>query len=163
MITGQVGLIESDGRTKGELVAWATRSRYSHMVVAVSETLCVSAEPGGARIRPIEFYPEVVWSRYSLRPSQRRRIVRYALSKLGTKYAWLDYFAAGIASVTRTNTPEWLRSFIETDDRLICSQLCDLALQAAGIHVFFDERPAGAVVPASFGRVFVARGWASKP
>lgn len=163
MITGQVGLIPSDGQFKGQVVAWASRSRWSHMVVAISETECVSAEPGGARIRPTSYYPEIVWSRFAMRPGQRRRAVRYAIRRIGTPYAWFDYIAAGVALVTRTRTPEWLRSYIADTDRLICSQLCDLALQAAGIHVFFDERPAGAVIPSSFGRVFVARGWADRP
>lgn len=163
MIAGQVGLVEVDGHFMGRVVAWASRSAYCHMVVAVSDTLCVSAEPGGARVRKISDYPTVVWSRFPMRPGQRRRSVRFALRSVGTPYAWLDYIAAGIALVTRTRTPQWLQSYIADTDRLLCSQLADLALQAAGIHVFFDERPAGAVIPASFGKVFVARGWTEIP
>lgn len=162
-VTGQVGLIRSDGHWKGQIVALVSKSQFCHMVVAISETHCVSAEPGGARVRPMSFYPEIVWSRFPMRASQRRRAVRYALSRVGAPYGWFDYLAAGVAMLTRTQTPEWLRSYIADDNRLLCSQLCDLTLQAAGIHVFFDERPAGAVIPASFGKVFVARGWADRP
>lgn len=160
MITGQVGLVPAAPNWASWIVEWASKSSYTHMVVAISETHCVSAEPGGARVRPISFYPDgVVWSRFPMWPWQRRRSVRYALSRVGTPYAHMDYWAVGLALVTRSRTPEWLQAYIADTDRLICSQLCDLALQAAGIHVFFDERPAGAVIPASFGKVFVARGW----
>ena len=162
MITGQVGLIASDGALMGRVVAWASRSVWCHTVVAISETHCVSAEPGGARVRPISFYPEIVWSRFAMRPAQRRRVVRFAIKCVGVPYAWFDFVAAGFALVTRAKTPEWLRAYIADTDRLICSQVCDLALQAGGIHVFFDERPAGAVIPSSFGKVFVARGWTDK-
>ncbi|SFR76040.1 hypothetical protein SAMN05428970_2007 [Agromyces sp. CF514] len=159
MITGQVGLIPQDGYWFSRLIAWVTGSQYTHIVVAINENQCVSAEPGGARVRPISFYPGIVWSRYPLRTWQRRRIVRYAVSRIGTPYATADFIAAGIAIITRTRTPDWLAAYVEDDERLICSQLCDLALQAGNIHVFHDYRPAGAVVPSSFEKVFRARGW----
>ena len=159
MITGQVGLVPSDGAFKSKVVAWASRSYWCHVVVAISETECVSAEPGGTRIRPIAFYPEIVWSRFPMRPWQRRRAVRFAKDCIGKAYAWGDYWAVGLALVTRRQAPEWLRASVANTDTLICSQVADLALQAAGIHVFYDERPAGAVIPASFGKIFKARGW----
>lgn len=162
MITGQVGLVAPSGDFRGRLTQLVTGSHWVHMIVAVSETHCVSADPGGARVRPVADYGEVCWSQFPLRGSQRRRIVRFALSMVGTPYAWVDWVAAGVAVLTRAGTPEWLRSVVASHKRLLCSQLADLCLQAAGIHVFFDERPAGAVVPASFGRVFVGRGWASE-
>lgn len=163
MITGQTGLVPKDGGWASGVVAWASRSQWTHMVMAVSETVVVSQEPGGARYRPVGYFPGIVWSKFPMRPSQRRRIVRYAHSRIGTPYAWADYWAIGIALVTRSHTPEWLASYVADTKSLICSQLCDLALQAGGIHVFFDERPAGAVIPASFGKVFIARGWTDKP
>ena len=163
MITGQVGLVPGDKGWASGVVMWATRSNWSHMVVAISERECVSAEPGGVRIRPIGYYPGTVWSKFPLRWTQRRRIVNFARSRIGTKYAWIDYLAVGVAIITGRATPEWLRSYVADDTSLICSQLCDLALQAGGIHVFFDHRPAGAVIPASFARVFIARGWTDTP
>jgi hypothetical protein len=162
MITGQVGLVPADEKLRGRIVAWAMRSYWCHMIVAVSETHCVSAEPGGARVRPMSDYDEICWSKFPMRPSQRRRSVRFALSRIGVPYAWIDWFAVGVALITRTKTPEWLRSFVADNDRLLCSQLADLSLQAAGIPVFFDERPAGAVTPGSFAKVFIARGWTTK-
>jgi hypothetical protein len=159
MIAGQVGLVASDGQLKGQAVAWASRSVWCHVVVAISETECVSAEPGGALVRPISFYPEVVWSRFRMTGLQRRLSASYARHRIGTPYAWRDYWAAGVALVTRQQTPAWLRAYIDRDDRLLCSQLADLSLQAAGIHVFKDHRPQGAVIPASFGEYFVSQGW----
>lgn len=162
MLTGQVGLVPKDGGWASGVVAWASRSNWTHVVIAISETECVSAEPGGARIRSNTYYPGTVWSRFPMRPSQRRRIVRYARSRLGTPYAWGDYWAVGIALMCNSWSPEWLRSIVADTKRLLCSQLVDLALQAGGIHVFHDYRPAGAVIPASFGKVFVSRGWADR-
>ncbi|MDR6907484.1 hypothetical protein J2X63_003192 [Agromyces sp. 3263] len=133
------------------------------MIVAINEHEVVSAEPGGARIRPIDYYPGIVWSQFPLRRAQRRRIAVFARTRVGTPYAWSDYFAVGAALITGRSTPEWLRSYVADTSRLVCSQLCDLALQAGGVHVFFDHRPAGAVIPASFARVFIARGWTDIP
>ena len=163
MRTGQIGLVPADKGWASGVVAWATQSSWTHVVVAVSETEVVSAEPGGTRYRPINYYPGTVWSKYPLRPSQRRRIARYARTRIGTPYAWWDYFAVGVALVFRARTPDWLASHVADTHTLLCSQLADLALQAGGVHVFFDERPAGAVTPASFAKVFIARGWADKP
>jgi hypothetical protein len=56
----------------------------------------------------------------------------------------------------------WLRRIVATRDRMICSQMSDLALQAGAIHLFHDRRPIGAVTPADFGRYFVAQGWTDK-
>lgn len=163
MLTGQVGLIHSDTGFIPWLIRVISRSHWTHMVVAISETECMSAEPGGARIRPISDYPAITWSQFKLRPWQRRRIATYARTHEGTPYGWLDFFAAGVALLTGRRTPEWLRLYVASTGTLICSQLSDLALQAAGIHIFHDRRPLGAVIPGSFGRYYVEQGWTDTP
>lgn len=159
MITGQVGLVPASNNWASWVIVWATSSRYTHMVVAVSETHCISAEPGGARIRPVSDYPGTVWSRFHLKPRQRRAIVSYAGSKIGTPYSRLDYLAAGVATVTKRRTPDWLRSYLCRRDKLICSQLSLLALEAGGIRLRLDDRPTASVIPGDFGKYFVERGW----
>ena len=71
MITGQIGLRRHSGGWVGKAIEWATRSHTHHVVVAVSETVCISAEPGGARYRPITDYPSLVWSRFGLTTAQQ--------------------------------------------------------------------------------------------
>lgn len=163
MIAGQVGLVPATPNWGSYVVVWATGSAYTHMVVAVSETHCVSAEPGGARLRPISDYPDTIWSRFELTPRQRHAIVRYANSKIDTPYGWIEYLATGLALVTKRATPNWLRRFIGREDRLICSQLSYLALKAGGVNPDMGRRPTLAVIPGDFGRYYVQQGWATEP
>jgi hypothetical protein len=163
-LTGQVGLVHTNRGFLGRLVQVVTRSYWNHTVIAISDTECVSAEPGGAVIRPIAYYADehVVWSRFDLAGYQRRLITGWARDHIGTPYNFADFVLAGLVSITGRATPEWLRRIVATPDRLICSQLCDYAYQAANLHLFDDRRPEGAVTPASFGRIFTAHGWAHR-
>ncbi|MFB9641519.1 hypothetical protein [Agromyces lapidis] len=143
-----------------------TGSYWGHVVVAVSNDRCVSAEPGGVRYRPISYYAdneEIVWSRFELTPAQRKTIQRWAVNHVRTKYNWADYYAIGFAMITKSATPARLRRWLSSTDSLQCAQLADQALQAAGIHLFKDDRVPGAVYPGSFGKHFHAMGWAHKP
>lgn len=166
-LTGQVGIVHGTA-WDARLVQVVTASHWNHSVIAISDTHCISAEPGaaGARIRPISHYEQagedIEWSRFPLRGWQRRKITGYAIGHIGTPYNWADFFAAGVASILKQRTPRWLDAFVGSTDRLICSQICDLALQAGGIHLFRDERPVGAVTPASFGAYFKAHGWSER-
>ncbi|MFF2493236.1 hypothetical protein [Agromyces sp. NPDC058064] len=164
-LTAQVAVVHSDRGLAARLVQGITGSAWNHIIVAINDTHCLSAEPGGAIVRPISYYDDhlVVWSRFELDAQQRRRIVNWAWQHVGVPYSWPDFIAAGISSLTKRATPRWLRRFVARPDRLICSQLCDLALQAGGLHLFADHRPAGAVTPASFGALFVELGWSDTP
>ena len=52
-----------------------------------------------------------------------------------------------------------LAAMLADPDSYQCAQLADAALQHAGVHVFRDDRPYGAVYPGSFVPVFQAFGW----
>jgi hypothetical protein len=162
--TGQVLLVSTSGWL-GRLVQWATGSAYNHSVVAISNTHCVSAEPGGAVIRLISDYrtDRVAWSQFNLTRDQRDRISVWAFEHIGVEYDHAGFVAIGFTKLLGPFAPRWLLRYVGTRDRLICSYLCDLALQAGDIHMFRDHRPEGAVTPASFGKVFVARGWTETP
>ena len=165
MITGQVGIARSE-HWFSRIVQVVTGSHWGHVVVAIGGGRCVSAEPGGVRYRPISHYAdneEITWSQFDLTPEQRMIIRDWAINQIRTPYNWLDYWAIGIAMITRSATPTWLRKWLSSTDSLQCAQLADRALQAADIHLFTDERVAGAVYPGSFGRYFVAHGWADRP
>jgi hypothetical protein len=164
MITGQVGIISTSGWV-GRLVQLVTRSAYNHSVVAINDRECVSAEPGGAVIRQISDYRNdvVVWSQFTLDAERRDLISTWAFEHVDTEYDYLGFAAIAVTKLLGPFAPRWLLRYIATRDRLVCSYLCDLALQAGGIHLFQDHRPEGAVTPASFGKVYKARVWADKP
>jgi hypothetical protein len=163
MITGQVGIISTSGWV-GRLVQLVTRSAYNHSVVAINDRECVSAEPGGAVIRPISDYQHdlVAWSQFNLDHEQRDRIATWAFEHVNAPYDYLGFVAIAATKLLGPFAPRWLLRYIATHDRLICSYLCDLALQAGGVHMFRDHRPEGAVTPASFGKVYKARGWSDR-
>jgi hypothetical protein len=163
-IAGEIGLVHSKGRSP-YVIRLVTGSHWSHVIVAINQAQCVSAEPGGAVVRPISEYPDAVWSHLDLTNQQRQIIAYWALmqAQARTGYSWPAYYAAGAAALLKRFAPAWLDRIVGRTDKLICSQLADLALQAAGVNLFQDDRPRGAVTPASFGRYFHARGWADLP
>jgi hypothetical protein len=163
MITGQVAIISTSGWV-GRLVQLVTGSAWNHSVVAINELECVSAEPGGARIRLISEYRHdtVAWSQFTRSDERRDRITTWAFDHLDVDYDYLGFVAIALTKLLGPFAPKWLLRYIATRDRLICSYLCDLALQAGGIHLFDDHRPHGCVTPGSFGKKFKARGWSDR-
>jgi len=163
MLAGQVGLVSTKGWV-GRLVQLVTRSAFNHSVVAINEHECVSAEPGGAVIRPISYYQHdfVAWSRFNLTAEQRDRITLWAFDHVGVEYDSVGFAAIAVTKLLGPFAPRWLLRYVGAHDRLICSYLCDLALQAGDIHLWRDHRPEGAVTPASFGKVYKARGWSDR-
>lgn len=162
-LAGQVGIVHSSKGFAPRMIRLITGSNWSHVVVAINERECVSAEPGGAVVRPIADYPAVIWSQFRLSGYQRKVIAFWALMHKGTPYSWMAYYGAGLAALLKDRTPNWLDRYVDRTDKLICSQLADRALQAGGINLFQDSRPRGAVTPASFGRYFYERGWTALP
>ena len=160
MITGQVAIISTSGWV-GRLVQLVTNSAWNHCVIAINEFECVSAEPGGAVLRYISDYRNdlVAWSQFDLSVEQRVRISTWGWEHLDTDYDYLGFAAIAVTKLLGPLAPKWLLRYIATRDRLICSYLVDLALQAGGIHLFNDHRPRGCVTPGSFGKKFKARGW----
>jgi hypothetical protein len=158
-LTGQIGLIPHNGKIIPELIALVTHSESSHTVVAISETECLGAEPLGARIRPISDFPTAIWSHFDLTNTQRAAIVNWTYNHEGTPYSYLDDAAIGIALLTGIETPAFVRRYLDSTGHLICSQLADLAYQAAGIQLFDDGRVPGAVYPGSYEPIYKARGW----
>ncbi|WP_350347249.1 hypothetical protein ABIQ69_11470 [Agromyces sp. G08B096] len=159
---GQVAIISGHGWA-ARLVQVVTRSAHNHVVIGIGNDICVSAEPRGAILRPTSYYPDrgdrITWSRFNLTPDQADAIADWAFDAEGTEYSWIDFVYAGIASLLKQHTPRFIRERVASPDRLICSQLADLALQAGGIHLFADQRPYGAVTPADFAQVFIDHGW----
>ena len=157
-LAGQVGLCYTTGFW-GTVIRKVTKSHYNHAVIRISETECVGAEPGEVRRRPITDFPDVVWSHFPLTSKQRDRVVWFAKTELGVRYNYADDLFIGIALLSRQHTPLWISRILSDPDSWQCAQLADAALQRAGVHVFTDDRPYGAVYPGSFVPVFQAFGW----
>lgn len=159
MPLGQVGLCRTGGFW-GWLIRLVTRSEINHVVVGIGDGLCISAEPGGVRTRPINYWPPITWSKFPLTGSQRTRVAMYAESQIGTPYDYLADAAIGVALITGEHTPAWLANYLQSDDRWQCAALADACLRrGAGENYFMDHRPTSAVYPGSFQKVFEEFGW----
>lgn len=129
---------------------------YQHAAVVLSayrsldgwSGTVMEAQPGGARRTPIARYhgqDTVYVSPVGLTDAQRWAICQAAEKYEGTPYSFADY--AAIAA-HRFHVPvPGLREFIAATGHQICSQLCDNAYAAAGVHLFDDGRWSGHVTP----------------
>lgn len=149
MITGQVGIITKNPTWYGRAVQFFTHSPAYHTVYAISETEVVSAETPQVRIRPADYFEDILWTDEQIEPSNLRDAVRFARAQVGKPYAYLDILFLLIASITKTRTPPWIIDRLISTNQWFCSELCDAALNAALINLF-PGRPACAVTPADF-------------
>lgn len=157
-IRGQIGLVHTNG-IPARIIQFVTRSHWNHVVIGVSSTTCIGAEPGGVRIRPISDFPEVVWADAPYTPTQRLKVLAYVLLQRGVRYNWADDILIGLTLILKSHAPRWMLREVSDTDSFQCSQLAAAALSAAGVHVFDDDRPAGAVYPASYVPWFRDAGW----
>jgi uncharacterized protein YycO len=160
-LTGQFGV----SRIGGRLGWWIGLGQYlcgdgapiSHAFVVVNDQV-VEAMPSGARLAPLAQYlgrDDVYFSRMDLTEEQRYAIAEHALHLVGTPYGFMDYVA--LALNVWGVRPKWLRDYIASSDRLICSALVDRALTLAGIHMF-DGKDYGAVTPGDLFRWLAVHG-----
>jgi len=157
VIAGQIGLVRNAAGFLGKAVEWATDSTSHHVVVAVSETECVSADIGGVILRhPAEFH-SLEWSRFDLTDDQSDRIVNAAFGMLGRPYNVAAIILLLLSHLARVPIPRFAVKWLERRPELDCSQLSDLALTAGGIDLFTYE--SALVVPAHFETYFRAAGW----
>lgn len=115
----------------GLLIRLFTRSRFDHAFIYVgsdysrdSKTpMIVEARPHGAVIAALSEYDGdlIVWSQDDLTPEQRTEIVAQAVARVGTPYGFLDIAYIGLARLGLSWG--WLLRRVETQRRLICSQL----------------------------------------
>jgi uncharacterized protein YycO len=157
--TGQIGLIAHPRGFWPRVIAWATRSPFYHSVLAVDNTRAVSAEPGGAVFRPLNFWPDTIWSDFDLTAEQKEDITDWAVNHIRTPYNFLDDLAIGLALIFGLHTPKWIQSYLSSDYTLECAQLCDAAYRAAGIQLFDDGRLPGAVYPGLFAPIWQKNHW----
>lgn len=83
---------------------------------------------------------------------KREQIVDYARSLEGRGYGYLQYVALGLVALGFD--PKWLRRYIASNERMICSQLVDEVYRLSGIKVFDDERLPQQVTPGDLANRF---------
>jgi len=141
-------------RTRG-FTAWAirvaTRSAFSHAFVVVRDGYVVEARSKGAVCRPLGIRDAIYSSdAIKLSASDRNGIVIEAEDLIDTPYGWLDIVSIGLLQYGIR--PKFIRDRVKRTDRLICSQLCDLACLRAGVHLFDDDRLAQDVTPGDMAK-----------
>lgn len=156
--TGQVALVHSTGFWPW-LISAVTHSYWNHMVTGINPTQCVSAEQAGVRIRNVSDFPGAVWSDFPETLLAQHKVAVFAAAQEKKPYAFLDDFFIGIAILTKSSAPNWLRRRLRSGKRWECAELADVSLQHGGVNVFHDDRAFGAVYPGSFEKVFRRYGW----
>jgi cell wall-associated NlpC family hydrolase len=149
-ISGDVGKLI----TFGEWLNGNKDDKYDHAFIYVGNGQIVEAEPGkqGAWLGNVSEYMDgrpLAFStgKLALDDGQGQKIADIALSLVGTKYSFLDYFSI---AAHRFHMPiPGLKSYIASSKHMICSQLVDYVYQQAGFKLFTDGRWDGYVTPAA--------------
>ncbi len=98
----------------------------------------------------------MVLRHHPLAAPARENIVTWSLDNSRVGYSALDYLAL-IAHRDGLDT-QWLQDYIGSTKHLICSQFVDTAYQAAGVHLFTDNRWPGFVTPLDLGMLLLSKG-----
>jgi hypothetical protein len=157
MLTGQIGLLRNGTTFITRGIEWATYSHAHHVIVAISETQCVSAEPGGVRIRDISEYGHVDWSHFDLTEDERFRICINAVRSLKLPYNYAIYPFLLCARITGVLVPDWIAGWLSKRRNVDCSQLVDDVYNKAGIDLFTAANVL--TTPGDFDRYFTRQGW----
>lgn len=119
--------------------AWAD---WQHAFVYLGGGQVMSAEPGGARIRPANRWDPVYWCT-AIAAQYTSAELQYAADEArkfeGVPYSFVDY--AAIAAHTLHLPLPGLKDLVDRSHHVICSQLCDAAYDHAGLHLFKDRWP----------------------
>lgn len=155
---GDFAVVATGGR-EAALIRWGTDSPVNHAVLYVGDGMLIEAQPGGARLVPVSHYGKrLIWSTGVIIPNEAQRA---AIAKAGralehTPYGWPDIAAIALAQrrlgAFVDSRTWWVRRLARTD-RLICSQLVDLAYLRGGVHLFADGRLPGLVSPGDLYRL----------
>jgi cell wall-associated NlpC family hydrolase len=122
---------------------------WEHAFVFVGDGQIVEAMPGGARLADVSEYDgrPLLWStgRIPLTDGQRAAVAGAARGFLGVPYGFGDYLS--LALLRFHVRPGWVKRRVASNRTMICSQLVDASLLAAGVHLYADGRIPGDVTP----------------
>lgn len=158
LYAGQVGVVRHGTSWVARGISWVTRSPAFHVVVGVGDGNCIGAEPGGARVRPVDYWTGAVWSRFEMSAKQADLVARFALQHEGAPYAFFDDALIGLRYTAGLKAPDWLLRHLSADRQWMCSELADASLMAGGINLW-PGRWACDVAPGDFLDEWVRRGW----
>lgn len=157
---GQIGLTTEAHSWVEHMIEWVTQSSVHHVVICISDTECIGADPKGARIEPISYRKDIIWSQFPLTPEQAQASADWARAREGRPYSYINGFFIGMYRLFGINFPLAITRRFSTDKSYQCAQMGDAALtHGAGISVFDDGRLPGAVAPGDLEELFKARGW----
>jgi hypothetical protein len=145
---GDFGVVRT-GDWTGAVIRHVTRSEWNHALVAVTPFVAVEARPSGAGTVLLSAYRNIAW--YKAPDGKGPEIADRARGLVGVPYGWPDILSVGLLQYHIK--PHLLRAFVADENRLICSQLVDLAYSQAGVHLFDDGRWPGDVTPGDLGRL----------
>lgn len=161
MLAGQVGLVRNARSWVGRTVEWATDSTSHHVVIAVNETDCVSADLPKVIVRPHREFHSMEWSGFDLTDEQRERVLASALSMVGRPYNVPAIILLLMSKLSGVPIPRFAVKWLESRPELDCSQLCHIAMEAGGLELFPHD--ASLTVPAHYEQLFLERGWLTAP
>ena len=158
-LTGQIGLRMNGGSLTARTIETITHSQTHHVVIAISETHVMSAEPHGAVIRPMTDYPEIIWSQFDYTDIQRADMAFMAEALQHHPYNYAGFALIGVEKITGIRIPDRLARAVSWTDRMMCSQMADFLLRKVGLQLF--QAHSGMVSPADFEHFFRTMGWLS--
>jgi len=133
MLTGQVGCVVDARGWMGKAIERVTGSRAHHVVIALSDTHCMSAEPGGARLRLISDFEHVIWTKYQHTDDQAHFVAGLAEFAQHTRYDYLSFAALGWHFITGGRIPDRVATWLDDRGETTCSQLASNIMRAARI------------------------------
>jgi hypothetical protein len=151
-LTGQIGLCMNGTTLIAKGIEWATDSHTHHVFVVISPTVCVSAEPGGVRYRPLSYFEHAHFFDLGLTEDEKALIVAAA------NYA--IYGPLLFQKLTGRKVDGWVAEWLSKRPNENCSQLTDDIYTKAGFHLFPDI--AEIVTPGDFERKFIELGMLEK-
>lgn len=158
---GQVGLVRHSRGWVGKVVEWCTDSTSHHVVVAVDETKCVSADFPKVVIRDQSDFHSLEWSRFALTEEQAQRITASALSMVNRPYNVPAILLLLMSKLSGVPIPRFAVAWLERNPEVDCSQLVHIAMRAGGLELFPHD--ASLTVPAHYEHFFRERGWLTQP
>lgn len=157
---GQIGLTTEAQSLTEHLIEWVTQSSVHHVVICISDTECIGAYPGGAKIYPINYRNDIMWSQFPLTPTQAQNCADWARAREGRPYSFINGFFIGVHRLFGIQFPLFITKRFSTDKSYQCAQFADAALTlGACVPVFDDDRLFGAVAPGDLEILFKEKGW----
>jgi hypothetical protein len=125
----------------GKAIERVTGSRAHHVIIALNEYECISAEPGGARKRWITDFEHVIWSRYQHTEEQAHLVAGLAEYSQHVRYDYLSFVALGWHFITGGRIPDRVATWLDDRGETTCSALASNIMREARI-----DRPTTTVV-----------------